>query len=204
MVSIGASRSIGSRCQAPIERRSSALPGLIAYTRGSQSSAPAEPSKRAGSVRSARATRKRSRESVGDRQHGLEPAQDPVGAPVLGELDSRALELSLMLVELRLEALEERERVRGCASEAGENLVAEKPAHFARGRLDHDVSESDLSVSPQSDAGAAADRKDRGAVESFHEFPRDEARIRPAPYQRHGVEAGYCTALMKCRGEMPI
>src|SRR3989442_8110906 len=49
--------------------------------------------------------------TVGDGQQGLEPAQHPVGAPVLGQLHRRPGQVAAMLFELRLEAREERERV---------------------------------------------------------------------------------------------
>jgi hypothetical protein len=52
---------------------------------------------------------------VGDGEHRLEPAQDAVGAPVLGELDGRADQVALVLVELGLEALEQGEGVGGRA-----------------------------------------------------------------------------------------
>ena len=53
----------------------------------------------------------------------LEPAQDAVGAPVLGELDRGAHQVALVLLELGLEALEQREGVGRAAGEAGEHLV---------------------------------------------------------------------------------
>src|SRR6266446_5053675 len=55
---------------------------------------------------------------VGDREHRLQAPQDAVGAPVLRELDRRAHQIALVLVELALEALEERESVRRAAGEA--------------------------------------------------------------------------------------
>jgi hypothetical protein len=55
---------------------------------------------------------------VGDAQQRLEAAQAAVGAPVLGELDRGAREVAVLL-ELALEALEQRERVGGAAGEAG-------------------------------------------------------------------------------------
>ena len=59
--------------------------------------------------------------AIGHREHRLEPAQDAVGAPVLGELDRRAQQVALVLFELGFEALEQREGVRGAAGESGEN-----------------------------------------------------------------------------------
>ena len=59
---------------------------------------------------------------VGDDEQGLEPAEEAVGAPVLAQLDAGAGEVLLVLLELGLEALEEREGVGGAAGEAGEDL----------------------------------------------------------------------------------
>src|SRR5438105_5564997 len=75
------------------------------------------------------------RSIVGDGQHGFEPAQNSVGAPVLGQFDRRALQLSLVLVELRLEALKQRECVRGGARKTRQHSVVYEPAYLARGRL---------------------------------------------------------------------
>jgi hypothetical protein len=61
--------------------------------------------------------------AVGDGEHRLEPAQHAVGAPVLGELHRGAQQVALVLLELRLEALEEREGVGGRAREAREDAV---------------------------------------------------------------------------------
>jgi hypothetical protein len=55
-------------------------------------------------------------------QHRLEAAQHAVGAPVLGELDGGAHQVALVLLELGLEALEQRERVGRGAGEAGQHL----------------------------------------------------------------------------------
>ena len=70
--------------------------------------------------------------AVGDREHRLEPAQHAVGAPVLGQLDRRAHQVALVLLELGLEALEQREGVGGGAGEAGQHLVVVQAAHLAR------------------------------------------------------------------------
>ena len=46
---------------------------------------------------------------VGDHQQRLEPAQHAIGAPVLGQLDGGAAQVAVVLLELRLELLEQRE-----------------------------------------------------------------------------------------------
>src|SRR5258705_10631990 len=101
--------------------------------------------------------------AVGDGEHCLEPAQDAVGAPVLGELDRRAHEVALVLVELRLEALEEREGIGGAAGEAGEDAILVEAAHLIRPALDDDLAEGDLPVAPASEPRSPAHRAAGGA-----------------------------------------
>jgi hypothetical protein len=55
---------------------------------------------------------------VGHRQHGFQPAQHAVGAPVLGQFDSAAQQIALMLFQLGFEALEQREGIRRAAGKA--------------------------------------------------------------------------------------
>jgi hypothetical protein len=76
---------------------------------------------------------------VGHRQHGLQAAQHAVGAPVLGQLDGGAHQVALVLLQLGLEALEQREGVGRGAGKAGQHLVAVQLAHLARAGLDDDV-----------------------------------------------------------------
>ncbi len=90
--------------------------------------------------------------AVGDREHRLQPAQHAVGAPVLGQFDRRAHQVALVLLELGLEALEQREGIGGAAGESREDLVVVEPAHLARGGLDDDVAERDLAVAAEGDA----------------------------------------------------
>src|SRR5690242_9206741 len=110
--------------------------------------------------------------AVGHRQHRLEAPQYPVGAPVFCELDGRAQQISLVLVELRLEALEQRERVRGAPGESGEYPVVMEAPHLACARFHHDVAERDLAIAAQSDLSVATRRYDRGSVEVFHVWIR--------------------------------
>src|SRR5687767_3622395 len=94
---------------------------------------------------------------VGDGEHRLQPPQDAVGAPVLRQLDRGAHQVSLVLVELRLEALEERERVGGAAGEAREDALLVEPPHLARAALDYDLTERHLAVAAERDGCAAPD-----------------------------------------------
>ncbi len=73
-----------------------------------------------------------------------------------------------MLFQLGLEALEQGECVGRAAGEAGQDLVVIQAADFARGLLDHDVAQRDLTVAAQRDGGAAPNGKDGGAVVGVH------------------------------------
>ena len=92
---------------------------------------------------------------VGDREHGFEPAQDAVGAPVFRQLDGGAHQVALMFVELGVEALEQRESVSRRTGEAGQDPVVMQPANFFCALLDDDVAESDLAIAAHRDLRAA-------------------------------------------------
>jgi hypothetical protein len=61
---------------------------------------------------------------VGDDHHGFQPAQIPVGAPVLGELDSRPGQLAGILLQFGFETLEQGEGVRRGAGKAADHVAA--------------------------------------------------------------------------------
>src|SRR5262245_17618787 len=60
---------------------------------------------------------------VRDEQQGLQMPQELVSTPILGELDGRAAEVSMVLLQLRFEAAEERKRIRSRSSKARQDLV---------------------------------------------------------------------------------
>src|SRR6202008_915799 len=107
---------------------------------------------------------------VGDREHRLQAPQDAGGSPVLLQLDRRAQQIALVLVELRLEALEEREGIGGAAGKAGEDAVLVEAPHLARAALQHDLAEGHLAVAAKRDGCAASNGKNGGAVELLHEW----------------------------------
>ena len=124
--------------------------------------------------------------AIGHREHRFEAAQDAVGAPVLGELDSGTRDIALVLLELRLEALEQRERVGGAAREACEDAVLIEAPHFARSRFHHDVAERHLAVAAERDLFAAPHGKYGGAMEHFagHRMIDRAGEVRKARAQR--------------------
>jgi hypothetical protein len=79
-----------------------------------------------------------------------------------------AQQVALVLFQLGLEALEQREGVGRAAGEAGQDLLLVEPAHLARAGLDDDVAERHLAVAAEGDAGAAAHGKNGGAVILLH------------------------------------
>ncbi len=103
--------------------------------------------------------------AVGDDEHRLEPAEDAIGAPVLGQLDRRALEVAAILFELRLEAREQREGIGRRSGEAGQNAIVVQPADLPRALLDDRLAERHLAVAREHGAIAVADGQNRGAVE---------------------------------------
>src|SRR5215471_18051930 len=142
----------------------------------------------------ARARDDQRRVQVPHRQHRFQPAQHAVRTPVLGELHGRPLQLTLVFLELRLEALEERERVGGRAGEPRQHAVVVDAPHLARGGFDDNVAERDLPVTTECYARAAPNREDRCPVEGFHGRAARRAK-------RAWIYGAFLT---KWRGEMPM
>ena len=117
--------------------------------------------------------------AVGDGEHRLQAPQHPVGAPILGELDRGAQQISLVFVELRLEALEQRERIRRPPGEARENLVVVQAPDLACARLHNDVAQRYLAVAAQRNFAVAARGQDRRSVELFHASAQDGVGVPP-------------------------
>jgi hypothetical protein len=103
---------------------------------------------------------------VADDEQGLEVAEHAVGAPVFGQLDGGAAEVAGVLLELGLEAAEEREGVGGRAGESGEDLVLVELADFFCGVLHDGGAEGDLAVGGHDDGVAAADAEDGGGTDA--------------------------------------
>ena len=132
-----------------------------------------------GSIRSPVPERRYVALRVHDDQHRLEPAQHPVGPPVLGQLDGGALEVAAVLLQLRLEAREEREGVGRRAGEAGQDLVVVQPADLLRALLDDGVAEGDLAVAGHDRLAAVPDRQNCCGVKHVGKLRSD-----PESYQR--------------------
>src|SRR5262252_5786110 len=92
---------------------------------------------------------------VPDQQQRLEAPQIAIGAPVLGELDRGTCHVAVLL-ELSLEALEQREGIRGAAREAREHLAVGETAHLACVALHDGIPEGDLAVTAEGDRAVTA------------------------------------------------
>ena len=103
-------------------------------------------------------------EMMSDEQQRLETAQHAVGAPVLGQFDRGPGEMAVMLLELALEALEERERVRRATGETGNDAVVVETPHLARVGLHDGVAERHLAVTAERDPVLAPYRENGRAV----------------------------------------
>ena len=101
---------------------------------------------------------------VGDDQHGLQPAQIAVGAPVLGQVDAGAGQLLGILLQLGLQPLDQGEGVGGGAGEAGQHLAAGQAAHLAGVALDDGLAHGDLAVAGDDGRAALAHGQDGGPM----------------------------------------
>ena len=99
--------------------------------------------------------------AIGHGQECLEPSKHAVGAPVLGELDRRARQVPAVLLQLRLEAGEEGEGVRGRSREPRHHAVLVELSHLPGARLDDGRADGDLTVSGDRHLGVVTDRDDR-------------------------------------------
>ncbi len=93
---------------------------------------------------------------ISDRQHGLQPTQGTVAAPVLGEFNRRAEQIALVLVQLGFETFKEGKGICRPTGKAGEDLPLMNAPNLARAGLDHDVAKRHLPVAAHGNALAAA------------------------------------------------
>jgi hypothetical protein len=102
---------------------------------------------------------------VRHRQEGFEPAQHAIAPPLLGQLDRRPPEVAAMLLEPRLEPLEQGEGVGRRAGEPCQHPIVVDAPHLARGVLQHRLADGHLPVASHGHPTAMADRDDRRRVD---------------------------------------
>jgi hypothetical protein len=100
---------------------------------------------------------------VGDQHHGLETAQIPVGAPVLGEFDAGAGELARILLELGFSRRSNSVNASAVdAGEAADDLSAlGDAAHLAGIALHDGLAEAHLTVACHDDLAALSNCNNR-------------------------------------------
>ena len=124
------------------------------------------------------------RAGVGDDQHGFQPAQGAVAAPVLGQLYRGAGQVALELGQRAFEALEQGEGVGGAAGEPGQDLVVVETPYLAGVAFHHRLAEGDLAVAAQGDLAVLADAENGGGVQvAVHSQPRVMLRPVHRKYQ---------------------
>ena len=105
---------------------------------------------------------------VGHGQHGFEAAQHAVGAPVLGQLDGCTRQVALVLFQLGLKALKQREGIGRGARKPCQHLAVVQLAHLPCRALDDDIAQRDLAIATNGDLHAlrrlAAHAQNRGAM----------------------------------------
>src|SRR5262249_54807614 len=118
---------------------------------------------------------------VRDHQERLEPAEEAVRPPVLAQLHAGAGEVVLVLLELRLEALEEGEGVGGAAGESGEDATVAEAAHLPRAGLHHRLVQRDLAVAAEPPPPVAADAENGRSVEHREIARPSNSRVAGVP-----------------------
>src|SRR3989441_1169357 len=92
----------------------------------------------------------------------------PIRPPVLRELDRRPRQVAGVALQLLLELLEQRERVRGGAGEPGEDLPTLERAHLVGIGLHYRVADRDLAVAAQGDVAVPPDAQNRRRMYLLH------------------------------------
>ena len=139
---------------------------------------------------------------VGHHQERLQAPQRAVGAPLLRQLHRRPRQVAAVFLQLRLEALEEREGVRRRAGEAGHHAAVVQLAHLARGGLHHGLADGDLAVPRDGDGAAMAHRHHGGGAEHRHSLAHGAPLTRPPSRRTHQMARG-CAAsytFIRCSG----
>jgi hypothetical protein len=101
---------------------------------------------------------------IGHDHHRLEPAQQPIRAPVARELDSRSFEIAAVLFELGFESGKQSEGVRGGTGESGKDALVVEPPDLAGAVFDDGVAERYLAVTGQDGVAIVTHRENGGGV----------------------------------------
>ena len=97
----------------------------------------------------------------------LQPPQHAVRPPVFRQLDRSARQVAGVALELFLELLEQRERIRRGTGEPGEDLPTLERAHLVGVGFHHRVADGDLAVAAQGHVAVPAYTKNCRAMNSW-------------------------------------
>ncbi len=98
-------------------------------------------------------------------QPGLEPPQNPVGAPLLGQLDSRPLQLAGMFLQLAFKPLKKGYRIGNRTGETGDYLVVEQGPDLLRRLFEDNIADRDLAIPRHGDLAVTPDRQNRCSLD---------------------------------------
>ena len=118
-----------------------------------------------GSISSPDPLKRKAVLQVGHDQQRLQPAENPVAAPVLGQLHRRSRQVARIAIQLLLELFVQGERIGHRAGKPGQHLSALHGAHLVGVRLDDGLADADLAVAAERDPAVFADAQYRRAVE---------------------------------------
>src|SRR5215213_3969657 len=100
--------------------------------------------------------------------------QDLVSTPLFTKLDGRALEVSMILLELALEPRQKRKRISSCSCKTSHNLIVVKTPDLFCARFYDRFAKSHLPVSGECDVNVLPHEQHRSAahpiVFSLHAF----------------------------------
>ena len=97
---------------------------------------------------------------VRDKQQGLEVPQEFISTPILGKLDGRTAEISVILIELSFKAAKEGKRISCRAGEPSKDLFLVETPDLTSRVFDDGLSESYLAISCHYNVAITAHAKD--------------------------------------------
>ena len=104
---------------------------------------------------------------VGHNQHGFEPTEHAIAAPLLRQFHRRFRQVARKAIELFLELLEEGDRIGHGAGEAGDHAAALEGADLHRLRLRNGVAHRHLPVAANGHASVATYRENGGSSDDW-------------------------------------
>ena len=101
-------------------------------------------------------------------QHGFQPAQHAIGAPVFGELDRGATQLATVAFEHAFETFQQGKCIGRGAGKSRDDLVVVDLAHLGGIALHHRVTQRDLAITADNDRAVTSHGHYGCAVKCLH------------------------------------